>query len=266
MTELFYRSDAGTLATVLLIAAVLVMELSFRVGGIIAARRNAAARRHIDVLQTSMLGLLALLLGFSFSLAFDRHQARTDAVVDEANAIEGVWRLAATLPAPWDEDSRRELRAYTGFRVAEGRLALGRAEARAALFAAAAGAQDRLWRAAEAASTADPRAAATGRYLAALNTLGDGFGSHRAVLAQHVPGAVSGILCVALLLTAAMLGGGIGIQGFRPLPVTYLMLAVLAAMVFVIADIDQPRIGLVQVDQAPLRGVEAMLATPSDGT
>ncbi len=45
-----------------------------------------------------MLGLLALLLGFTFSLALNHFEARRNLVVQEANALGSAWREAHMSP------------------------------------------------------------------------------------------------------------------------------------------------------------------------
>ncbi len=45
------------------------------------------AKTHIGGLQTALLGLLALLLGFTFAMSVTRFEARKNLVLEEANAI-----------------------------------------------------------------------------------------------------------------------------------------------------------------------------------
>ena len=46
----------------------------------------------------AIMGLLALLLGFTFALADDRFEARKQLVLEEANAIGTTWLRAGLLP------------------------------------------------------------------------------------------------------------------------------------------------------------------------
>ena len=43
-------------------------------------------------LQGALLGLLGLLLGFTFAMAVGRYEARKQLVLDEANGIGTAWR------------------------------------------------------------------------------------------------------------------------------------------------------------------------------
>jgi hypothetical protein len=64
----------------------------------IPRRRRSGA--HIGTLVGAALGLLALLLAFSFSLALSRFEARSNWVLEEANAIGSAANFALMLPEP----------------------------------------------------------------------------------------------------------------------------------------------------------------------
>lgn len=61
-------------------------------------RHPAVERSEIGTLAGAGLGLLALLLGFSFSLALSRHDARRAQVTEEANAISSTANFSLMLP------------------------------------------------------------------------------------------------------------------------------------------------------------------------
>ncbi len=67
--------------------------------------------------QGAVLGLLALLLGFTFSLALSHFDARTAAVVDEANAIGTAWLRTDLLPEPERTEARDLMKQYVAVRV-----------------------------------------------------------------------------------------------------------------------------------------------------
>ena len=78
--------------------------------------------------MTSVLGLLALLIGFTFSIALSRYESRRELVVKEANAIGTTWLRMQLLDAP--ERTRMEdlLRRYVDARIAFGEAASANAE------------------------------------------------------------------------------------------------------------------------------------------
>ena len=77
-----------------------VIELGYRLG---LGHRDAsddAGRTHITALQSALLGLLALLLGFTFAMAVSRFETRKTLVLEESNAIgKAYWRSQLIAPA-----------------------------------------------------------------------------------------------------------------------------------------------------------------------
>jgi hypothetical protein len=67
---------------------------------------------------SAVLGLLALLLGFTFSMAADRFDARRLLVLDEANAIGTAYLRAQLLPEPHRTRTSELLVRYTDNRIA----------------------------------------------------------------------------------------------------------------------------------------------------
>ena len=82
------------------IGLLVVAEVGYRMGRATSGAGDDARRNHIGTVSSIMLGLLSLLLGFSFSMAVERYSVRRDLVVKEANAIATTWLRAGLLPEP----------------------------------------------------------------------------------------------------------------------------------------------------------------------
>ncbi len=83
-------------------------------------RGGAAGGADISTLTGAALGLLALLLAFSFSLALSRYDTRRTLVLEEANAIGSTANFALMLPEPAQGPSLSLLRDYTAVRIGLG--------------------------------------------------------------------------------------------------------------------------------------------------
>jgi hypothetical protein len=70
------------------------------------------ARDSFGVVQAATLTLLALIIGFSFSMAVDRYNQRKNYEEDEANAIGTEYARADLLPPPDEAKVRAPLRDY----------------------------------------------------------------------------------------------------------------------------------------------------------
>ena len=131
------------LATLVLLIGMMVLGAAARRRRDRRAEEGDEARTHEGYIVSGALGLLALLLGFTFALAVDRFDSRRGLVLEEANAIGTTYLRAQLL----DEPHRSRLsRLLTGY--AQNRLDLANAEdyeRRAALMAQTNEYQERLW-------------------------------------------------------------------------------------------------------------------------
>ena len=75
-------------------------EFGFRVGLRLYRAHDEARKEQIGGTQGAMLGLLALLLGFTFAMAVGRYETRRTLVLTEANAIGTTCLRASFLPMP----------------------------------------------------------------------------------------------------------------------------------------------------------------------
>ena len=212
MKELMYDINAGLIASILLLVALAAIEIGFRVG-----RRSQGAaldddsKAHINATQASTLGILALLLAFTFSLSLQRFDTRSDAVVDEANAIGTAYLRAQMLPVPLRDETRALLRDYVDLRVKAGSVSITHDDEWAALTAEASVLQNALWAKARRAAEANPNPVPSGMFVQATNDLIDSFGRRDAAIHRHVPEVVLLLLVGTFLITSAIVGfsGGI---------------------------------------------------------
>ena len=82
-----------------LIAIVTHNEVVFRVGRFVQAQTDRGIKALTGSSQASILGSLALLLGFTFNMSRQRYDARSMALIDEANAIGTAILRIQLLPA-----------------------------------------------------------------------------------------------------------------------------------------------------------------------
>lgn len=156
MKELLYDTDSALIAAVLFVSMAVAIEIGLRVGRLRSVPTHDAAKEHINGIQSAILGILALLLGFTFSLSLQRYDSRSEAVVDEANAIGTAWLRTQLLPAALRGEAQALLREYTGTRVQASTLTLADHAQLDALMARAAQQQTALWSLARRALELDP--------------------------------------------------------------------------------------------------------------
>jgi hypothetical protein len=252
-----YNINSGLIAFVLFASMVGLIELGFRLGQRKNHTATADSKTHINTIQSAILGILALILGFTFSLSLQRFDSRSEAVAAEANAIGTTYLRAQLLPAPVRADARATLRNYIDLRVQEGKVSLGNTAARQKLLAQAEAGQTALWAYATKAAELDPNPVHTGLFIQSLNDLIDNFGLREAALYRHVPEAVLWLLFLTFLLAGAVVGFSAGVASHRPAFATYLMVLLMTVLVFIILDLDHPRRGFVEVSQKSMLDLQS---------
>ena len=234
--------------------------------GLRTARRHAAADRlgskeNIAALQAAALGLLALLTGFTFSMALTRFEARTAIIVDEANAIGTALLRANLLPQPQARETIRLLRDYTAQRTVHEGSNPGLA-ATDPFSTRAAATHDQLWRLVEAAVAADPRPVTTGLYIPALNEMIDLHSKRVAGLRNGVPPVVFALLYMIAAVALGFTGYHAELNGVGQRVANGVMATMLAAVILLVVDLDSARHGLMTISQQPLIDLRASFPSP----
>lgn len=259
MGEIMYNQSSVLIIGVLFVSLVLAIEAGYRVGRKAQPFSTEATTSHVSAVQASLLGVLALLLGFTFSLSLQRYDSRSEAVVDEANAIGTAYLRAQLLPPSVRSEVQTLLSSYVDERVQEGTIPLSNEAERQALLAKASQDQGALWRYAVQAAEEDKSPTTSGLFIQSLNELIDSYGRRNAALDRHVPEVVLLLLYGTFLMTWGIVGYAAGIAGHRVSSAAYIMLVLVLLVVFIIIDLDRPRRGLIEVDQSSLTSLQSAI-------
>jgi hypothetical protein len=242
----------------------LAILLGARSGRGRADRTTPEGKAQISALQASLLGLMALLLGFSLSLALGRYDSRSAAVVTEANAIGTAWLRTDLLSEPGRGAVRAALADYVAIRAQTGSVTLVEVTTLEEERRAAEAAFAQAWEIASAIAQADPTPA-TVAMTNALNDMIDAFGTRDAELDRHVPEPVLYLLFLTFVFLGWMLGFAPRVAGERPPRTVVAMIVLIVLLLFVIIDLDRPRRGIIEVDQSAMRAVAASISAEMEG-
>ena len=234
------------LASVALV--LLATEAGFLLGAAYRRRGEEALKAPIGEIVAAMLGLLALLLGFTFSLAAARFDTRRTLVLDEANALGTTWLRAGMLPEPQRTSSRRLLHQYL-----EERLGLVQGRPVTELIERSEELQGQLWTEATTLGEKHPRSVMVGLYIASLNEVIDLHAKRVSYgLRVRIPPSIwAGLYLVSVLGFGAM-GYHAGVTGARRFCAVLPLAVAFSAVLLLIADLDRPQEGLFQVSQQSL--------------
>ena len=252
-----YDHSSFLIVSILLGVLLLAIEAGYRLGLSLADGTDEAPKGQIGAIQASLLGVLALLLGFTFSLALQRHDSRSQAVITEANAIGTAILRADLLPPPLHIQARDKLREYLDLRVEAGSISLDQSAERSAVLRKTLDVQGQLWKLGTLAVQENPSPVPSGLFIQSLNDLIDAYGVRDSALNRHVPEIVLFLLFGAFALTACLVGYASGIARHRASFPTYILVLLIAFLVFLIIDLDRPRRGLIEVSQQSLVELQA---------
>jgi hypothetical protein len=210
------------------------------------------------------LGLMSLLLSFTFSIAINRYDTRRSLVLEEANAIGTAYQRADILAEPLRTALIGPLRDYTQVRIAF--YDAGEDEAKLANIEQRTGAlQSQLWTTTGQAVHTLPNTDLSASLMDAMNHMFDQASARKVALAAHIPVAVLFSLTVLLLASAVMLGAVLGENSRRHPLLALMLLALLSFTMTLIIDIDRPRQHHVLINQGPLLDLRAaLLSAPTE--
>ncbi|HXU42316.1 MAG TPA: DUF4239 domain-containing protein [Burkholderiales bacterium] len=238
----------GSVIAIGIFAGVLVSLRAGRVLGERAISRHGSIGSTIGSLEAAVFALLGLLIAFTFSGALTRFDARRAQVVQEANAIGTAWLRVDLLPAAAQPKLRETFKAYVDSRIATYRKLPDLKAAKDEL-AHSQDLQQKIWAQAVAAVRL-PKARPEAELLMipALNDMFDITTTRVAATQLHPPGIIYGML-VALSLVAGLLAGyqSAGEKGYAWIH-KIAFATIVALTVYVILDIEYPRLGFVRID------------------
>lgn len=255
MKEIMYDHNSVLIVSALFICMLLAMEMGFRSG----RRKQVCATEAItqaNAVLAAMLGLLALLLAFTFSAALQRYENRSQTVVAEANAIGTTYLRAQLLPKGMPDEVQALLRQYLEVRIQDGRVDATEPELHASLLQQAKLMEAQLWGHAVKATELDPGPVTSGLFIQSLNELIDTSSNRDAALNRHVPEIVLFLLFATIVLTTATLGFASGIAGHRVTLAAFVLVTLIALVVYLILDLDRPRRGAIQVSHESMLSLQ----------
>jgi hypothetical protein len=238
-------------ALVAFVLLLVTVELGFRLGRHMRVRTSDAMRAQMSSLQSAMLTLVALLLGFSLAMAEARYDKRLHLVADESNAIETTLLRAAMLPRDLRPEVEQLFTRYVDARLRFGEAGSNRERLRAASDETQR-LQAQLWERGTEAARRDRRSLPTALFLQSLNQVIDLHTLRVVELHNRVPAAILLLLVCMAVVASALIGYDCGLTGARSPVATTLTVIAFIAVIALIIDFDRPDRGFVRVGQSSM--------------
>jgi hypothetical protein len=228
-----------------------------RLGSMMRARNSPtsgseADEKRFNHVVSSVFGLLALLMGFTFSMALDRYEKRSEDVVAEANAIGSAHQHAALLGNPEGEALRNELQAYAELRLRYGHASLNEI---GALLAASSQQRRQINAAALTASKPVSTTPLAGAVMSSAEAVGDIGVEREARMKAKLPGAIFAVLVAFICIAVGTMGYAYPESGRHHRLAGLLLSTLLVVTLFLIIDLDRPLGGGIIVNQDAMQNL-----------
>ena len=209
--------------------------------------RSKTAREDITgSLEGSMLGLLALLLAFTFSISNSRYDARRDVIIKEANCIGTAVLRADLYPEPLRSELRNDFREYVEARIRYYEVGTNTDSIKATLLQA----QDlsaKIWTKVTRHAQTDTPYIRNTFFLQSLNDVIDVASERRYIGVSRVPVSIIWMMILLCLVVSFLLG--YGMKGKKP---DWLMVCIFSLIIsmttYLILDLDRPREGIITMN------------------
>ena len=242
---------------VILLIVLLSVEFGYRLGKYRRSHHEMEKEAPLGTMVGAELALLAFILAFTFGLAAARFDTRRQVVLDEANAIGTTYLRAGMLPER-GEEIRRLLREYVATRleaVQPGKLSEGIRRSEEI--------QQQAWTQADVVAEKNPDSVIVGLFVESLNQMIDLHAIRiQASLRSRIPGAIWLSLFAVAALSFATMGYHSGLSGTRRSVAIVAVAVTFSVVIQLIADLDRPQEGVLNVSQQALLDVQRSMVPP----
>jgi hypothetical protein len=193
------------------------------------------------------IGLLGLLLAFSFGTSIAKHDQRQVAIVAEANAISDFYSCASLLKDPSRTKLQTVIQQYAQLRLD---LARGRARDPEEALAEFGRMHDEM-------TTLVGQAVTDGTPIAmllasTLNSVTSNQASRLAAYRDRLPTSIVFLLYTCAIVTALLIGREQGVEGSTDVAGSVCFILLVSIAVYVTLDLNRPESGRIRVSQEPI--------------
>jgi hypothetical protein len=263
--NIFYRLDPFLICLALFGVLLVAEEVGFRVKGMPKPGSEGVERANVAVILGAVLTLLSLMLGFTYAMSQTRYETRRQLIVDEANAIGTTYLWAKALEEPSSSQIQELLRQYMAFRVEIGKITDLSPEKIREVAIRARNLHSLIWSHA-AVLARENRSPLVSVFLQSLNEMISVHTKRLAAIGNRVPFAIYAVLFIVSAITMWLVGYYFGTARQKRRILTSILALLVASVMWLIMDLDQPVRGVIRVSQQSLIDLYQDLGeTPREG-
>jgi hypothetical protein len=239
--------NAALFAATLLVGVLICLRTGWRLGRRRLRADGDDASAGLGAVEGPVFGLMGLLIAFTFTGALGRFDNRRDLITAEVNAIGTAWLRLDLLDTEARGETQTLFRRYVDARVDTyaaatdpAAVAAGRKRSNAL--------QSAIWHRLIVAALRDPTPRVASVVLPPVNEMFDLAHTRLLVTRQHPPLIIYWMLGFLVLVSALL--AGFGMAKAKSQSVLHLVgfAAIVSTCVYLILDIEYPRLGFVRVD------------------
>jgi hypothetical protein len=223
-----------------------LMLAAIWVGYKIGLKKTKTDNKNSEI-SSSLLGLLALILGFSFAMAGSRFENRKDNLIDEANCIGTALLRSDIYPDSLKNEFKKDFESYIDSRR-DYYLLDNDEEKLMGSLKQSAKASEKLWRRATFYAKDKDYFIQSNMMLPALNAMFDSATKSNMVFNSKVPETIVYLLLAFSIIISFFIGYNSGLEKKINTKFITGFCFLICVVIFITLDLDRPRRGLIKLE------------------
>jgi hypothetical protein len=240
--SLLFDLDASYIVIILFFLMLIAVWIGYKIG----LKKTKTDNKNSE-LSSSLLGLLALILGFTFAMAGSRYENRKNNLIDEANCIGTAFLRSDIYADSLKNEFKKDFQAYIKCRKQYYLLDNDEAKLLASLKQSGA-ISERLWGRATFYAKDKEYFIQSNMMLPALNAMFDSATKSNMVLSSNVPETIVYLLLAFSIVISFFIGYNSGLEKKINKKFIVGFCSLICIVVFITLDLDRPRRGLIKLE------------------
>jgi hypothetical protein len=252
--SLLYQTPTWIIAVLLFLSMIIIYWIGYMIRKAEIKRNKTLSNEGLGSIEASLLGLLALLLSFTFSMSVTRYDNRRTVIIDEANNIGTAVLRADMYPESMKKLLKADFKDYLEARIEYYNAGVDSSKINLAIkkteFI-----YTKIWNQVIKESQKPENLVRSNQMIPALNNMIDIVTTRDAIKNATVPNSVFGLLFLIILFASFTVGySNIKKQKNHILALAFSFTVV--ATVCLILDLDRPRRGVIDMNTSEQKIVE----------
>lgn len=234
--------DALYIAIILFFSMLTAIWIGYKIG----LKKTKTDNKNAEI-SSSLLGLLALILGFTFAMAGSRYENRKNNLIDEANCIGTALLRSDIYPDSLKNEFKKDFEAYLNSRRDYYLLENDDVKLTTSLKQSAM-ASEKLWSRAAFYAKDKDYFIQSNMMLPALNEMFDSASKSNMVLNSKVPETIVYLMLAFSIIISFFIGYNSGLEKKINTKFITGFCFLICIVIFITLDLDRPRRGLITLD------------------